>query len=346
MVGEERPHRAAERHPAVAVAAGLADHAEADLHPRPADEAVLDRLLDPEVGATGVADRRDADAERRLEVGGCLEEPIAERGLDQPHRVDAADDDVGVAVEEAGQDRLAGKVDRLVAVKAATDLDDAAILDDQVRLGGIGAGAVDDPTTGEERSRHGSRLQQPERHRGSIGPPSPPEKSFMADSLAPPSGALDTSKTYTARFKTEKGDIVVELYADRAPRTVENFVNLARAGFYDGTTFHRVIGGFMAQGGDPTGTGTGGPGYQFGDEFDPSLRHDAAGTLSMANAGPGTNGSQFFLTYGPTPHLDNKHSVFGRVTEGMGVLQSLRERDPQRDREPGDRIDTIEISES
>ena len=168
----------------------------------------------------------------------------------------------------------------------------------------------------------------------------------MADSLAPPSGALDTSKTYTARFKTEKGDIVVELYADRAPRTVENFVNLARAGFYDGTTFHRVIGGFMAQGGDPTGTGTGGPGYQFGDEFDPSLRHDAAGTLSMANAGPGTNGSQFFLTYGPTPHLDNKHSVFGRVTEGMSVLQSLRERDPQRDREPGDRIETIEISES
>jgi cyclophilin family peptidyl-prolyl cis-trans isomerase len=167
----------------------------------------------------------------------------------------------------------------------------------------------------------------------------------MADSLAPPSGALDTSKTYTARFKTEKGDIVVELYADRVPRTVENFVNLARAGFYDGTTFHRVIGGFMAQGGDPTGTGTGGPGYQFEDEFDPSLRHDAAGTLSMANAGPGTNGSQFFLTYGPTPHLDNKHSVFGRVTEGMGVLQSLRERDPQRDREPGDRIDTIEISE-
>jgi cyclophilin family peptidyl-prolyl cis-trans isomerase len=168
----------------------------------------------------------------------------------------------------------------------------------------------------------------------------------MADSLAPPSGALDTSKTYTARFKTEKGDIVVELYADRAPRTVENFVNLARAGFYDGTTFHRVIGGFMAQGGDPTGTGTGGPGYQFDDEFDPSLRHDAAGTLSMANAGPGTNGSQFFLTYGPTPHLDNKHSVFGRVTDGMDVLQSLRERDPQRDREPGDRIDTIEISES
>ena len=168
----------------------------------------------------------------------------------------------------------------------------------------------------------------------------------MADSLAPPSGALDTAKTYAARFKTEKGDIVVELFADRAPRTVENFVNLARAGFYDGTTFHRVIGGFMAQGGDPTGTGTGGPGYQFADEFHPSLRHDSGGILSMANAGPGTNGSQFFITYGPTPHLDNKHSVFGRVTSGLDVLQSLRERDPQRDPQPGDRIEAIEITES
>jgi cyclophilin family peptidyl-prolyl cis-trans isomerase len=168
----------------------------------------------------------------------------------------------------------------------------------------------------------------------------------MADKLAPPSGALDTSKTYSATFKTEKGDITVQLFADRAPRTVENFVTLARAGFYDGTTFHRVIGGFMAQGGDPTGTGTGGPGYQFGDEFDPSLRHDSPGTLSMANAGPGTNGSQFFITYGPTPHLDDRHSVFGKVTAGMDVLRSLRERDPQRDRQPGDRIETIEISET
>lgn len=168
----------------------------------------------------------------------------------------------------------------------------------------------------------------------------------MADQLAPPSGALDTSKTYTATFKTEKGDIAVELFADKAPRTVENFINLARAGFYDGTTFHRVIGGFMAQGGDPTGTGTGGPGYQFGDEFHPSLRHDSPGILSMANAGPGTNGSQFFLTFGPTPHLDDRHSVFGKVTSGMDVLRSIRERDPQRDRQPGDRIDTIEISES
>jgi cyclophilin family peptidyl-prolyl cis-trans isomerase len=161
----------------------------------------------------------------------------------------------------------------------------------------------------------------------------------------PPSGALDTSKSYRARIKTERGDIAVDLYADKAPLTVENFINLARSGFYDGTTFHRVIAGFMAQGGDPTGTGRGGPGYQFGDEFHPELRHDAPGILSMANAGPGTNGSQFFITYGPTPHLDDRHSVFGRVTEGLDVLQSIRERDPGRDREPGDRIDTIEIEE-
>ena len=168
----------------------------------------------------------------------------------------------------------------------------------------------------------------------------------MADRPTPPSGDLDLHKTYTARFKTERGEIVVELYADKAPLTVENFVNLARAGFYDGTTFHRVIPGFMAQGGDPTGTGTGGPGYQFGDEFHPSLRHDGPGVLSMANAGAGTNGSQFFITHSATPHLDNKHSVFGRVTTGMDVVRALRERDPQRDRQPGDTIEAIEITES
>jgi cyclophilin family peptidyl-prolyl cis-trans isomerase len=167
----------------------------------------------------------------------------------------------------------------------------------------------------------------------------------MTDRHAPPTGSLDTTKAYLARFRTERGDFTVELHADRAPLTVENFINLARSGFYDGTTFHRVIGGFMAQGGDPTGTGRGGPGYQFGDEFHPTLRHDGPGVLSMANAGPGTNGSQFFITYGPTPHLDGKHSVFGRVVEGIEVVRSLRERDPGRDPNPGDRIDSIEIEE-
>jgi cyclophilin family peptidyl-prolyl cis-trans isomerase len=162
----------------------------------------------------------------------------------------------------------------------------------------------------------------------------------------PPTGALDLTKSYSARFKTERGEIMCELFAADAPMTVENFVNLARAGFYDGTTFHRVIAGFMAQGGDPTGTGTGGPGYSFPDELSPKRSHDGPGVLSMANAGPNTNGSQFFLTFGPTPHLDGRHTVFGRVTSGIDVLNSLRERDPQRDQKPGDRIETIEIDES
>ncbi|MEP6807333.1 MAG: peptidylprolyl isomerase [Chloroflexota bacterium] len=162
----------------------------------------------------------------------------------------------------------------------------------------------------------------------------------------PPTGSLDQTKSYSARLKTERGEIVVELFADDAPMTVENFVNLARAGFYDGTSFHRVIPGFMAQGGDPTGTGTGGPGYNFGDELSTKRRHDGPGVLSMANAGPNTNGSQFFLTFGATPHLDGRHTVFGRVTSGMDVLRSIRERDPQRDPKPGDRIETIEVDES
>lgn len=165
----------------------------------------------------------------------------------------------------------------------------------------------------------------------------------MPDRPTPPTGAIDLTKSYAARFKTERGEIVCELFADDAPMTVENFVNLAGAGFYDGTTFHRVIGGFMAQGGDPTGTGSGGPGYSFRDELSAKRRHEGPGTLSMANAGPNTNGSQFFLTFAATPHLDGRHTVFGRVTSGMDVLRSLRERDPQRDAKPGDRIDTIEI---
>jgi cyclophilin family peptidyl-prolyl cis-trans isomerase len=165
----------------------------------------------------------------------------------------------------------------------------------------------------------------------------------MPDQLMPPTGVLDLTSSYSARVKTERGEIVCELFAADAPMTVENFVNLARAGFYDGTTFHRVIPGFMAQGGDPTGTGTGGPGYSFRDELSVKRRHDGPGVLSMANAGPNTNGSQFFLTFGATPHLDGRHTVFGRVTSGMDVVLSLRERDPMRDQESGDRVETIEI---
>ena len=156
---------------------------------------------------------------------------------------------------------------------------------------------------------------------------------------------IDATKKYTATIKTEKGDIVVDLFADKAPKTVNNFIFLARQGYYDNVTFHRVIPGFMAQTGDPTGTGRGGPGYRFEDEFHPDLRHDSEGILSMANAGPGTNGSQFFITYGPTPHLDDHHTVFGKVREGMDVLESLRERDPASDPEPGDLIVTISITE-
>ena len=162
---------------------------------------------------------------------------------------------------------------------------------------------------------------------------------------SPPSMSIDSKKHYTAMVKTEKGDFEIELYADKAPATVNNFVFLAREGFYDGVTFHRVIKDFMAQGGDPTGTGTGGPGYKFADEFHPQLKHSKPGVLSMANAGRNTNGSQFFITFAPTPHLDGKHSVFGQVVKGMEVVRSIRERDPGQAREPGTKILTIEIRE-
>ena len=166
----------------------------------------------------------------------------------------------------------------------------------------------------------------------------------MTSNLKPPSGGLDKDKSYSATFKTAHGDFEVQLYGDMVPLTVENFVNLANAGFYNGTTFHRVIPGFMAQGGDPTGTGTGGPGYRFADEFHRSLRHDSAGILSMANAGPNTNGSQFFITHGPTPHLDERHAVFGKVVKGMDVVLSIRERDPMSDPRPGDKLISVEIT--
>jgi cyclophilin family peptidyl-prolyl cis-trans isomerase len=163
---------------------------------------------------------------------------------------------------------------------------------------------------------------------------------------APPPMTIDPEKQYRATIKTDKGDIVVALHADKAPRTVNNFVFLSRQGFYDGVIFHRVIADFMAQGGDPTGTGSGGPGYSFADEFHPDLRHDRSGVLSMANAGPNTNGSQFFITHVPTPWLDDKHSVFGRVVEGMDVLLSIAPRDPSKVDAPATHIQSIEISEA
>jgi cyclophilin family peptidyl-prolyl cis-trans isomerase len=165
---------------------------------------------------------------------------------------------------------------------------------------------------------------------------------------APPDMQIDPDKTYTATFKTERGDIVVDLFAKQAPSTVNNLVFLAREGFYDNTTFHRVIDNFMVQGGDPTGTGRGGPGYRFDDEPGAlALKHDGPGTLSMANAGPNTNGSQFFITHVATPHLDGKHGVFGKARDqaSLDVLMQIRTRDPMRDQNPGDALHTIEISE-
>jgi peptidyl-prolyl cis-trans isomerase B (cyclophilin B) len=142
---------------------------------------------------------------------------------------------------------------------------------------------------------------------------------------APPPMIIDTNKQYTATIETERGNLVLELFASDVPVTVNNFVFLAREGFYDGTTFHRVIPGFMAQGGDPTGTGTGTPGYSFADEF--TEHTHVAGALSMANSGPNTNGSQFFITYTPQHRLDGKHSVFGQLIEGMDVLEKIEQGD-------------------
>jgi cyclophilin family peptidyl-prolyl cis-trans isomerase len=146
---------------------------------------------------------------------------------------------------------------------------------------------------------------------------------------------IDLKKEYNATIKTNKGDIELKLYATQAPTTVNNFVCLAEDGFYDGLTFHRVIKDFMIQGGDPAGSGRGGPGYTFNDEFDPKLKHDRPGVLSMANAGANTNGSQFFITHVPTPWLDGKHSVFGQVTKGQDVVDAI---------EQGDVILSVEIT--
>ncbi|NMB56078.1 MAG: peptidylprolyl isomerase [Leptolinea sp.] len=161
----------------------------------------------------------------------------------------------------------------------------------------------------------------------------------------PPEMEIDIKKKYKAVMDTDNGKIVIELFAAKVPKTVNNFVFLSRQGFYNDTIFHRVIGDFMVQGGDPTGSGMGGPGYKFDDEFDDTLIHNKPGILSMANAGPNTNGSQFFITHVSTPWLNKKHAVFGQVKEGMDVVMSIPPRNPQAPEYPGVKIKSIEIVE-
>lgn len=158
---------------------------------------------------------------------------------------------------------------------------------------------------------------------------------------------LKPGREYSAKVKMAKGgDFVIHLYAENAPLTVNSFVFLAREGYFDGVTFHRVLEGFMAQGGDPTGTGSGGPGYQFKNE-DHELKFDHPGVVAMANAGRDTNGSQFFITFGPTPHLNGGYTIFGQVIEGMQVVNTLTRRDPgQRPNFTGDVIESITILEN
>ncbi len=174
-------------------------------------------------------------------------------------------------------------------------------------------------------------------------PAEPAARDGFFDSVPPP--VLADGKVYYAVLRTVSGDIVVQLFADRAPVTVNNFVYLSRTGYYDGTVFHRVLDNFMAQAGDPTGTGRGGPGYQFQDEFVGNLVFDRPYLLAMANAGPATNGSQFFITFVPTPHLNQRHTIFGEVVSGQAAVDGITRRDPQTGG-PADVIETIAIYES
>jgi cyclophilin family peptidyl-prolyl cis-trans isomerase len=144
-----------------------------------------------------------------------------------------------------------------------------------------------------------------------------------APESTPKQTTTTAKKNSIAKFETSKGDFTIELFEDKAPNTTKNFIDLVNKKFYDGLIFHRVIDGFMIQGGDPKGNGTGGPGYTIKDEFSPDLKHDSAGIISMANAGPDTGGSQFFITLAPTPWLDKKHAVFGKVTTGLEVVKAI-----------------------
>ena len=164
-----------------------------------------------------------------------------------------------------------------------------------------------------------------------------PEESLMTNKewSIPPKMTIDEQNEYTAVIETDLGNIVLRLFANESPITVNNFVFLAQEGYYDGVMFHRVIHDFMVQGGDPTGTGSGGPGYMFGDEVNNGLKFDKPGLLAMANAGPGTNGSQFFITHVPTPHLTGNHTIFGEVIEGMDTVFAIPERNPQNAKDNG-----------
>ncbi|RIK40983.1 MAG: hypothetical protein DCC55_13350 [Chloroflexi bacterium] len=203
-------------------------------------------------------------------------------------------------------------------------------------------------TTGDEAEEPAGSEAAPPPAAVSEGAASELEPAARADmySEVPPM-QIDPSTIYYATLKTEQGDIKAQLFADRAPVTVNNFVFLAREGFYNNTTFHRVLDGFMAQGGDPTGTGAGGPGYRFQDEIDPSLTFDRAGLLAMANSGPATNGSQFFITFAPTEWLNGNHTIFGEIVEGAEVLDKLTRRDPTTNPSfEGDLLYTVLIEES
>ena len=185
-----------------------------------------------------------------------------------------------------------------------------------------------------------------------IGTPTPVSLQTQSGQLIrqyaqPPAMTIDPDTQYTADIQTNQGTISVELFADKAPITVNNFVFLARQSFYDGVLFHRVIPNFMIQGGDPTGTGGGGPGYRFGDEIVPSLTFDRAGLLAMANAGPGTNGSQFFITVAPTPHLTGAHTIFGQVIAGQEVANAIAVARSDQSSRPNEEviIQHIEIKE-
>jgi cyclophilin family peptidyl-prolyl cis-trans isomerase len=174
---------------------------------------------------------------------------------------------------------------------------------------------------------------------------SPAQAGAKQYSAAPPM-TIDKSKQYFATVKMAKGnEFVIQLYPDKAPITVNSFVFLARQGFFNGVTFHRVLQGFMAQGGDPTGTGTGGPGYEFVNE-NSDLKFDKAGMVAMANAGPDTNGSQFFITFGPTSNLDGGFTIFGQVISGMDVVNNITLRNPEQNpTSPGDAMESVTISE-